>query len=207
MEIGSKLKLARQERQLTQEVMAAFLGVSRQTISNWENNKSYPDIISLIKISDYYDMTLDELVKGDPQMVNHLSESTNRVKSQKRFSKLIQVITYVLIWTFMIGLFWIGSDPGDAMGYALLTFYIILPVTSLIISFLIGKDQGWTRAKWLMTVFFGFMYMLADYVTFELGNMMAFDKFNLPDFKALLIGMILSAMGMGIGHLLRKKEV
>lgn len=187
--------------------MADFLGVSRQTISNWENNKSYPDIISLIKISDYYEITLDELVKGDPQMVNYLSESTDVVKSQRHFSKLIQVTTYVLIWAFMIGLFWIGSSPSDAMGYALLTFYIVLPVTSLIISFLIGKDRGWTHAKWLMIVFFGFMYMLADYVTFKLGNMISIGKFNLPDFTTLIVGMILSAIGMVIGHLLIKKEV
>lgn len=52
MEIGSKLKNARNENGLTQEQAAELLGVSRQTISNWENNKSYPDIISVIKMSD-----------------------------------------------------------------------------------------------------------------------------------------------------------
>ena len=46
MEIGSKLKNARNEKGITQEQAAELLGVSRQTISNWENNKSYPDIIS-----------------------------------------------------------------------------------------------------------------------------------------------------------------
>ena len=54
MEIGNKLKAARNEANFTQEEIAEKLGVSRQTISNWENSKSYPDIISVIKLSDIY---------------------------------------------------------------------------------------------------------------------------------------------------------
>ena len=50
-DIGSKIKAARLEKKLTQEQVAEILGVSRQTISNWENEKSYPDIISVIKMS------------------------------------------------------------------------------------------------------------------------------------------------------------
>ena len=48
-DIGSKIKSARLEKKLTQEQVAELLGVSRQTISNWENEKSDPDIISVIK--------------------------------------------------------------------------------------------------------------------------------------------------------------
>ena len=51
-DIGSKIKAARIEKNLTQEQVAELLGVSRQTISNWENEKSYPDIISVIKMSE-----------------------------------------------------------------------------------------------------------------------------------------------------------
>ena len=51
-DIGSKIKAARLEKKLTQEQVAELLGVSRQTISNWENEKSYPDIISVIKMSE-----------------------------------------------------------------------------------------------------------------------------------------------------------
>ena len=63
MEIGSKLKKARNEKGLTQEQTADALGVSRQTISNWENNKSYPDIISVKKMSEIYSISLDHLLK------------------------------------------------------------------------------------------------------------------------------------------------
>ena len=49
-DIGSKIKAARLKKKMTQEQVAELLGVSRQTISNWENEKSYPDIISVIKM-------------------------------------------------------------------------------------------------------------------------------------------------------------
>ena len=61
MDIGAKIKQARMEAKMTQEQVAEGLGVSRQTISNWENDKTYPDIISVIKMSDLYDISLDKL--------------------------------------------------------------------------------------------------------------------------------------------------
>ena len=61
MEIGQKLKDARVHSGLTQEVVAEKINVSRQTISNWENEKSYPDIISVIELSNLYCISLDDL--------------------------------------------------------------------------------------------------------------------------------------------------
>ena len=68
MEIGEKLKAARVTAQLTQEQVAEKIMVSRQTVSNWENGKSLPDIISVMNLSDLYGATLDELLKGDQKM-------------------------------------------------------------------------------------------------------------------------------------------
>ncbi len=84
MEIGKKLKNARIKSGYTQEKVAEEIKVSRQTISNWENEKSYPDIINVINLSDVYNISLDELLKGDLDMIEHLEESTNIVKSNKR---------------------------------------------------------------------------------------------------------------------------
>ena len=89
MEIGRKLKDARIQCALTQEKVAEELQVSRQTISNWENEKSYPDILSVIKLSDLYKISLDELLKGDMNLIKHLEESTNVVTSNKKLFILI----------------------------------------------------------------------------------------------------------------------
>ena len=82
--ISEKLRQARLATNLTQEDLAEKLGVSRQTISNWENGRSYPDIVSIITLSDVYNMTLDSLLKGDKDMIKHLKVSTDTVKSNKR---------------------------------------------------------------------------------------------------------------------------
>lgn len=84
MEIGKKLKAARQEAGLTQEQAAERLFVSRQTIFNWENEKTYPDITSVVRLSDLYSISLDELLKGDVKMLEHLEESTDLVKSNQK---------------------------------------------------------------------------------------------------------------------------
>lgn len=99
MEIGKKLKNARIEAGLTQEKAAEKIDVSRQTISNWENEKSYPDIISVIALSDLYSISLDELLKGDQKMAEHLEESTNVVKSNKKLTGaiLLNIILMILL--------------------------------------------------------------------------------------------------------------
>ena len=65
MRIEDKIKNARIQKGYTQEQVAENLLVSRQTISNWENGKSLPDIISIIRMSELYELSLDELMKGD----------------------------------------------------------------------------------------------------------------------------------------------
>ena len=67
MDIGVKIKDARLASNLTQEQVAEALGISRQTVSNWENGKTYPDIINVIKMSDLYHVSLDHLLKGEKQ--------------------------------------------------------------------------------------------------------------------------------------------
>ena len=69
---------------MTQESVAEELNVSRQTISNWETEKFYPDILYVLQLSDLYQVSLDELLKGDESMIQHLEDSTNTVKSNRK---------------------------------------------------------------------------------------------------------------------------
>lgn len=59
---GDNLSLLRKEKNMEQMLLAKVLGVSQQTISRWENNVVEPDIKSLIKIADYFDVTTDYLL-------------------------------------------------------------------------------------------------------------------------------------------------
>ena len=61
MTLGSNIQKIRKEEHLSQEDFAEMFHVSRQTISNWENSKSYPDLETIIKISDSFQISLDIL--------------------------------------------------------------------------------------------------------------------------------------------------
>ena len=63
MELGKRLKEYRNRLGITQDDLAEKLYVSRQTVSAWENDKTYPDIHSLLMLSDLFDVSLDTLVK------------------------------------------------------------------------------------------------------------------------------------------------
>ena len=74
MEIGRKLREARTASGLSREIEKKKINVSRQTISNWETEKTYPDIISIIQLSDLYNISFDDLLKGDKKMMEHLGK-------------------------------------------------------------------------------------------------------------------------------------
>ncbi|AXY25513.1 transcriptional regulator [Suicoccus acidiformans] len=83
MTIGHLLREARLQSGLTQEKVAEEIGVSRQSISNWENDKTYPDLMNVIHLSNLYQVSLDVLLKGSEDYMGHLNESTDVVKSNK----------------------------------------------------------------------------------------------------------------------------
>lgn len=97
MKIGDKLKKARIDKNLTQEEVAEKIFVSRQSISNWENNKTYPDIGNVIALSDLYQISLDEFLKGSDNFMEHLEESTDIVRSNKKLMALIVIALIAMI--------------------------------------------------------------------------------------------------------------
>ncbi len=69
MELGKRIKHYRTEKALSQDNLAERVYVSRQTISNWENDKSYPDINSIVLLSEVFDVSIDNLIKGDVEQM------------------------------------------------------------------------------------------------------------------------------------------
>lgn len=69
MNLSKQIKKYRESAGFSQEELAERIFVSRQTISNWENERSYPDVHNLLLLSVLFDTTLDELVKGDVEMM------------------------------------------------------------------------------------------------------------------------------------------
>lgn len=73
MEFGNKLKKLRMDEGMSQEELSRELSVSRQAVYKWENNRGYPDIDNLIRISDIFNVTIDELIRNDKDMKNKIS--------------------------------------------------------------------------------------------------------------------------------------
>lgn len=97
MELGRQIKKYRNELSLSQDILADKIYVSRQTISNWENNKSYPDVNSLILLSEVFETSIDQLIKGDIEIMKKEIQSEDR----KKFEKLSQVFTGLFVATII----------------------------------------------------------------------------------------------------------
>ena len=96
MEIGKQIKKYRTEMGLSQDKLAEKIFVSRQTISNWENNKNYPDLKSLLLLSSLFNVSLDMLVKGDlEKMKEEIKEED--IISFKKLSNIFAVFLAAMI--------------------------------------------------------------------------------------------------------------
>ena len=98
MNIGEQINNLRKQHGLSQDDFANLFNVSRQTVSNWENGRSYPDLEMIIKISDYFKISTDELLKNDVQTVKKID---NEKKTKKKYLILLIVLCFlgtVTIW-------------------------------------------------------------------------------------------------------------
>lgn len=202
MNIGDKLRKARQALGQTQEQVAEAVGVSRQTVSNWETGRSLPDVLSVIRLSDLYGVSLDQLLKGDDTMLHHIEESTNTVKSRQRLARLLEVLSFLVVWAVCIAVFWLGGG-SDAMGYSILVMYLVLPVTTFVCSLLMGLDTSWRERQWLFLLYFGVGYVLLPYGTFSAANMLTTGNFHLPEWQYILYGTAFAMQGLCLGSAIR----
>lgn len=210
MEIGNIIKNARNKAMLTQEQAAEALGVSRQTISNWENGKSYPDIISVIKMSDLYSVSLDHLLKEEASMKQtyreFLEESTNTVKSRERLSTVILTLVTLGIWALSVIAFWLGKDGPGSAGYSLVVLWAVLPTLFFTVSYIIGQHNYFGKLKWLSAPLFGIMYSLSGSITVIALEEITYKTIVWPDLSKFPIGLSISLAGLGIGSFICQRK-
>lgn len=98
MNIGNEIKKRRAQMNLSQEELAEKVYVTRQTVSNWETEKSYPDIHSVLLLSQVFGTTVDALLKEDiSQMKSEINQ--NEIK---RFNKYSGIFSILLILTILL---------------------------------------------------------------------------------------------------------
>ena len=107
MELGKQIKKYRQEAGLSQEELANRIYVSRQTISNWENDKSYPDVNSLVLLSEIFQISLDKLIKGD---IDIMKEVINKEEVTKlnRYATIYTILLVATVVSAVPFAMWLG---------------------------------------------------------------------------------------------------
>lgn len=121
MELKTQIKKYRTELHLSQEELAEKVYVTRQTVSNWENEKSYPDIHSLLLLSSLFNVSLDQLIKGDIVTMKEIISE----QETKKFNHygVIYTVHFVLLIISAVPLFmWLEQ-------YALIPFGILFAIT------------------------------------------------------------------------------
>lgn len=97
MNIGRSIRCIREEHNMSQEEFAQIFFVTRQTVSNWENERSFPDLSTIVKISDTFAVSLDKLLKEDREMVNKISDECEKGKRWSKIRRTVFLIISVLI--------------------------------------------------------------------------------------------------------------
>ena len=132
MEIGKQIKKYRTEMGLSQDRLAEKIFVSRQTISNWENNKNYPDVKSLLLLSSLFNVSLDILIKGD------LEEMKKEIKTEdiEKFKHDGNIFSILLITTM------VSAVPlNKFMGNAGFVIWIIIAIASMYYAIKVEKHK------------------------------------------------------------------
>ena len=128
MELGKHIKKFRQENQLSQEELANRIYVTRQTVSNWENDKSYPDVNSLLLLSEIFQISLDRLIKGDIDTMKEviIKEEVTKLKCYGTIYTVLLIATVIsAVPIFM----WIGMWAFIPWGIMfVITMYVAIKV-------------------------------------------------------------------------------
>ena len=83
MQVGKQIQHYRKEKQLSQDDLAEIIFVSRQSISNWERGATYPDLQNLLLLSKVFEVSLDQLIKGDVETMKQIIHDQEFMRYQK----------------------------------------------------------------------------------------------------------------------------
>lgn len=110
MEIGQQIIRYRKQQALSQEELAEKVYVSRQSISNWENDKTYPDIHSLLLLSQIFHVSLDQLIKGDIEKMKYTITQVDKKNFERDTKVMVTLMILLMISSYPLVYFleWLG---------------------------------------------------------------------------------------------------
>ena len=126
MEFANQLKKYRTEKNLSQEQLAEEIFVTRQTISNWETEKSYPDVHSLMLLSSLFQVSLDQLLKGDIEIMK------NEIKKED----IAQFNKYSVMYTILLLVTVVSAIPlFELLKWLGVIIWVLIAAASFVVAF------------------------------------------------------------------------
>lgn len=177
MEIGSQIRKYRDRDHFSQEDLARKIYVSRQTISNWENNRSYPDIQNLMMMSVLFNVSLDELVNAD---VDVMKKEIDR-KSWNKYGYIMFIASmsglFIMVPALRYDLSLLKISAGGLIGVA---FIASVKVERLkvqydintyqdILAFLEGEDKSPKKNRLIHQALPYLFYIILSAIVISLG--------------------------------------
>ena len=107
MELNEQIKKYRTEMNLSQEELAEKIYVTRQSVSNWENGKTYPDIHSLLLLGSLFGISLDQLVKGDIEIMKEEIKK-DEIAKMNRYGKIYTIMLIITAISAVPLFLWLG---------------------------------------------------------------------------------------------------
>jgi len=126
--LGDQLQRLREEKNMSREELAQQINVSRQAVYKWENNKGYPDIQNLLRLSEIYETTIDELIKNDPTLQRKIDNNQDESKELDD-EEMLNPGFYIGIVIIFLGIF-----LGIALGNLIVSTFLNI-IGTLIICF------------------------------------------------------------------------
>lgn len=192
MELPKQIKANRERLGLSQEEVAHAIYVSRQTMSSWENGKTYPDVQSLLLLSDLFGVSVDDLLKGDVVTMRYMVNKDAVLMERMAVGSVVLMLMGIAC---TVGLHAVWEDPtpvpfmsaGSLAGIAaMIAFWI----PSLILS---GRIEKIKKTHDLVTY--------REISAFMDGEEMPEDSNGLTRRKPLLSSLVKVVCGAGVGFI------
>ena len=136
MEIGKRIREYRKIYNLSQEQLADKIFVSRQTVSNWENDKTYPDIQIIVSLSILFNVSLDELIRED---LEEMKMKISNNKANNKANKRADIYSLIMICSTILASLSIGLVVGLPESKLIWIVPIILFLPAVWSSFVLEK--------------------------------------------------------------------
>lgn len=200
MTFGTRLKQARIKQNLTQQQLAEQLHVSRQTISGWENERTYPDIDALIALSDLFGLSLDDLIRGDHKLAADMQAKAQAATKAQRAYWVLLVAVAILMVLVLGALFawpWLQTPP-------LVQAMIVIVLSCSVAALQFVRQRYWyLRRPKLLSIYTRFAILFIGVIAFLILLYLAFGL-SLEFYAAG--GAALAVSGVALGHAIKHPD-